>query len=931
MNGLNIGQLWASLGLDTSMFNKQINQVNGTLTKTSNNMQATAAKLRSFGWLASTTITAPMVLATKSIATAGMEFEYSMKKMIGLAGVASGEISGLSKVVKELAVSTGVGPQELAETLYFIESSGLKGARALEALDMAAKGSAAGMGEAKDLANLLTGAMNAYETEGLTAARVMDVLTASIREGKAEPAAMVTAFGTILPIAQELGVSIEEVGGALAVMTLTTSSTANSATYLRNILFKILNPIDEVKDAFIGMKTSVEEVQVMLREKGFDVTMKYLDELTRKYGKTMADIFPEMRALSGALNYTGQAAEKTAGIMGEVDKSTGDFGRNYEEMAKTWKKEWDRSVSSIKVSAIDLGTAVLPYLTKMFDVVAGALKRVTDSFMSLSPEMQKLILGFAAFMAVLGPLSLLVSTTMYIFIGLIPVVNLLGAAIIGLANAMLFLEANPLVLLATTLALVALITYLSICNVLVGELTDVEKAHAAISGLVADGYAKEAAAVKKLHWEAMNKGLSDEKRLKAIKELNAIMPEANFELSKEGELLSTTGHALDDYLNALYEKIRLKVIEEQLTKKMEAVEKARLATLEAQYAFDSHKGGSLRLQNAWEDAAAAEVLARKELKGYMDLFNTFSENPSKVPVLGSGDGGKGGNGGKGGDGGGEIVKQLSLIEAKELEIAELQKVIEKERNRDALVGHNYRLSLLQDELKALNTGLIEIKTDNFDDTDYTEQIEKDTEANFGGSTASPINYEAVQALPDVMNNPGMDKFVEWLAQAKTGADDLYVAMYRVGEQIGRSLQSGAESWAEYGAAVKDAARQFITAEIAKSVAAAITTALVAAGSLGPVGLALIPVLVGLALGAANTAINQIPALASGGLAYGDTLAQVGEYPGASSNPEVIAPLNKLKSILGDSGGVGGGEVTFRIDGMELVGVLNKVNRKQKIT
>lgn len=42
----------------------------------------------------------------------------------------------------------------------------------------------------------------------------------------------------------------------------------------------------------------------------------------------------------------------------------------------------------------------------------------------------------------------------------------------------------------------------------------------------------------------------------------------------------------------------------------------------------------------------------------------------------------------------------------------------------------------------------------------------------------------------------------------------------------------------------------------------------------------------------------VPAFAKGGLVYGDTLAQVGEYANAKSNPEVIAPLDKLQSIIG---------------------------------
>jgi hypothetical protein len=42
--------------------------------------------------------------------------------------------------------------------------------------------------------------------------------------------------------------------------------------------------------------------------------------------------------------------------------------------------------------------------------------------------------------------------------------------------------------------------------------------------------------------------------------------------------------------------------------------------------------------------------------------------------------------------------------------------------------------------------------------------------------------------------------------------------------------------------------------------------------------------------------------ASGGIVYGPTNALIGEYAGARSNPEVVAPLDKLQSIIGNAGG-----------------------------
>ena len=64
-------------------------------------------------------------------------------------------------------------------------------------------------------------------------------------------------------------------------------------------------------------------------------------------------------------------------------------------------------------------------------------------------------------------------------------------------------------------------------------------------------------------------------------------------------------------------------------------------------------------------------------------------------------------------------------------------------------------------------------------------------------------------------------------------------------------------------------------------------------------------------------INGVTPFADGGIVYGPTLSIMGEYAGARSNPEVIAPLNKLKSIIGD-GGNGGGRLEARLRGRDIV-------------
>lgn len=73
----------------------------------------------------------------------------------------------------------------------------------------------------------------------------------------------------------------------------------------------------------------------------------------------------------------------------------------------------------------------------------------------------------------------------------------------------------------------------------------------------------------------------------------------------------------------------------------------------------------------------------------------------------------------------------------------------------------------------------------------------------------------------------------------------------------------------------------------------------------------------------------IPALAEGGIASGPTLALVGEYGGASGNPEVIAPLDKLRGLLTPAGGTDMPRVEFKIHGRTLVALLEKEYKHKK--
>ena len=76
----------------------------------------------------------------------------------------------------------------------------------------------------------------------------------------------------------------------------------------------------------------------------------------------------------------------------------------------------------------------------------------------------------------------------------------------------------------------------------------------------------------------------------------------------------------------------------------------------------------------------------------------------------------------------------------------------------------------------------------------------------------------------------------------------------------------------------------------------------------------IPGFIAAAVGSVKAAFGSVPALAEGGIAFGRSLVEVGEYSGAKGNPEVIAPLSKLKDMIGG----GSTNLYGRISGDDIV-------------
>lgn len=186
---------------------------------------------------------------------------------------------------------------------------------------------------------------------------------------------------------------------------------------------------------------------------------------------------------------------------------------------------------------------------------------------------------------------------------------------------------------------------------------------------------------------------------------------------------------------------------------------------------------------------------------------------------------------------------------------------------------------------------------------------------------------------------GFEKWNEAVDTAYKKNQDLIEGMSGIGSvmgSLGQAVGGAAGEWLNWGANVVQAVAAAIpqitsllglqSTQVAANTAVAGSGAAASTASIPIVG----PILAVAAVASVLAALANLPKFASGAIAYGPTLGIFGEYAGATNNPEVVAPLNKLRNLIQPTGGMGG-VVEFRIDGRMLRGVLNKVDRYNQRT
>ena len=279
----------------------------------------------------------------------------------------------------------------------------------------------------------------------------------------------------------------------------------------------------------------------------------------------------------------------------------------------------------------------------------------------------------------------------------------------------------------------------------------------------------------------------------------------------------------------------------------------------------------------------------------------------------------------------ELNKNLETIGGLTNKINQLKEA-QSRASAETAANLEREIQLYQERLNVLQQTINRTAAGNLGNENYKEKLNApDIEALEVPAVNIPITFDTNRLRENfrIMQQMFSDSIKEMTVLSSEQITGLLSQSFA---SIGTAIASGdvLESFKSTLIMLMDMLQQFGTALIAAGVASE-ALKVVAWSGIGAIiaGGALVA-----ATAAAKAALNRVPAFADGGIVSGPTLALVGEYAGASSNPEVIAPLNKLKSMIEpavQNDTVMNGEVRFVIRGEVLEGILQKMNRKRMRT
>lgn len=302
---------------------------------------------------------------------AAADFQGEMTRISTQAGGTSKDVKVLSDQVLKLGGKVQQGPKQLAESLYHLKSVGMDNVDAMKALREASDLAAVGHANLEETTNALAGAWRTGIKGATSFHQAVSTVNAIIGAGNMRMEDFNAAIGTgILASAKSFGLSLNQVGAALALMTDEGIPATDAATRLR-MSFSLLGAPSlaaEKQLKKIGL-TGLDLAKAMRGPDGIIGAIQLLKDHLDASGLSAAQqsqiisrAFGGGRSSSGIITLINNL-DVLKQKQDQVNKSTGRFDDAVKQQRKTAQAEWARLTTGIESMSVRLGTAILPPIT----------------------------------------------------------------------------------------------------------------------------------------------------------------------------------------------------------------------------------------------------------------------------------------------------------------------------------------------------------------------------------------------------------------------------------------------------------------------------------------------------------------------------------------------------------------------------------------
>ena len=357
----------------------------------------------------------------------GMNFESGMAKVSTLFSGTSKEFNELTNSIMGISSETGVAASQLAEAAYSAESASVPMGNLGSMISGSAKLATAGFTDIDTALSATAKTMNAYGmmSDDVTKTqenmeKVQRVLIQTQNKGITTVGELGASLAQVTPTAAAMGVSFENVGASLAVMTAKGTPTAQATTQLNNLISELGKTGTTASD--------------ILKEK----TGKSFQELT-KDGYDLSDIIgfmtKDMEGLSGVTEraneiYAAQSddlkdwdaafEEAMAGVPGAEENIIDMFG----------SLQAGKAALAITSDA-DKFKEDLEAMSTSSDVVGEAFSKMSDTASFKLDKLKNTLtnIGISAFMQVADGFTGALEGIQQVIEGVAPAFSTLGGAV----------------------------------------------------------------------------------------------------------------------------------------------------------------------------------------------------------------------------------------------------------------------------------------------------------------------------------------------------------------------------------------------------------------------------------------------------------------------------------------------------------------------